>query len=139
MQNFTPWSGLIGGLLIGLAAAIYLLALGRIAGISGMLENLLRPTRPGFGLALVFLLGLGGGALLAVLLRVGSPVVDLRGGSAVLITAGILVGLGTRLANGCTSGHGVCGLPRLSPRSIAATAIFMAMAALTVFITRHVL
>ena len=140
MQNFTPWAGLAGGLLIGLSAALYLLALGRIAGISGMLESVLRPTRPGFALAAVFLVGLPIGALLAVLLGAGGEArVDLRGSVGLFVVAGLLVGFGTRMANGCTSGHGVCGLPRLSVRSFVATGVFMATAALTVFVVRHVL
>jgi uncharacterized protein len=140
MQNFTPLAGLIGGGLIGLAAALYLLATGRLAGISGMLENLLQPGRPGFGLALVFLIGLPVGALVAIVL-VPSVLQPVRtvGGPFWLMAAGLLVGFGTRLAKGCTSGHGVCGLPRLSMRSFAATGIFMAAAAATVFVTRHLL
>jgi uncharacterized protein len=140
MQNFTPWTGLIGGLLIGLSAAIYRLALKRTAGISGMLESALRPTRPGAALAVLFLIGLPLGAAAGWLLGGGKidPRVELYGGAPLLITAGVLVGLGTRLANGCTSGHGVCGLPRLSSRSIVATGVFMAVAMATVFVTRHV-
>jgi uncharacterized protein len=141
MQNFAPLAGLTGGILIGLASALYLLANGRIAGISGMLEALMRPTRPGFGLAATFLLGLPFGALLTALLVPENLVqpVDIRGGLGLLIAAGVLVGFGTRLANGCTSGHGVCGLPRLSMRSMTATGLFMAAAMVTVFVQRHVL
>jgi uncharacterized protein len=140
MHNFTPLAGLAGGALIGLAAALYWLAAGRTAGISGMIESVLRPTQPGFVAALVFLVGLPIGAVAAVLLvpTVMQPV-DIRGSAIWLIAAGLLVGFGTRLANGCTSGHGVCGLPRFSMRSWAATGIFMAAAAITVFITRHVI
>jgi uncharacterized protein len=140
MANFSPMAGLIGGLLIGLGSALYLLANGRLAGISGMLESLLRPTRSGFGLAATFLFGLMAGAMLAViiapqvLLPTRLPSVNLP----LIIGAGVLVGFGTRMANGCTSGHGVCGLPRLSVRSIAATGIFMATAMVTVFFARHV-
>jgi uncharacterized protein len=140
MQNFAPLAGLAGGVLIGLASALYLLAMGRIAGISGMLESVLRPTRAGFGLAAIFLLGLPVGALLVAMFgpqQVMQPVL-IRGGIAVMIAAGLLVGFGTRLANGCTSGHGVCGLPRLSVRSIAATIIFMVAAMVTVYLRRHV-
>jgi uncharacterized protein len=137
MQNFTPWAGLIGGALIGLAAALLLLATGRLAGISGMLESVLRPQRAGAAMALAFLIGLPIGAL-AVWPKMLTPV-EIAGAGPVLIAAGLLVGFGTRLANGCTSGHGVCGLPRFSIRSVAATGIFMATAMLTVFVTRHVL
>ncbi len=139
MQNFTPLTGLAGGALIGLAAGLYLLAVGRTAGISGMIESVLRPTQPGFGVAAVFLVGLPIGALMAVVLvpSVMQPV-DIRGSAFWLVAAGLLVGFGTRLAKGCTSGHGVCGLPRFSVRSWVATGVFMAAAAVTVFITRHV-
>jgi uncharacterized membrane protein YedE/YeeE len=137
MQNFTPLAGLIGGALIGLASAILLLATGRLAGISGMLEGVLRPQRAGAGLALAFLIGLPIGAI-AIWPKMLTPV-EISGTGPLLIAAGMLVGFGTRIANGCTSGHGVCGLPRFSVRSIAATGIFMATAMLTVFVTRHVL
>jgi uncharacterized membrane protein YedE/YeeE len=141
MQTFTPWTGLIGGVLIGLSAAVTRIALGRTAGISGLIESTLRPTRPGAALAALFLLGLPLGAAAAWLLGGGfvEPRVQIGGGAPLLIVAGVLVGLGTRLANGCTSGHGVCGLPRLSMRSIVATGVFMTVAMVTVFVTRHVL
>lgn len=140
MQNFAPWAGLSGGILIGIASAVYLLATGRLAGISGMLESALKPTRPGFQSALIFLLGLPiGGLLVAGTLPSLSLPVDLRGSAGWLIAAGLLIGFGTRLANGCTSGHGVCGLPRWSKRSWVATGIFMAAAMLTVFVTRHLI
>ncbi|MBV1696075.1 MAG: YeeE/YedE family protein [Hyphomicrobiales bacterium] len=140
MTTFTPLAGLIGGLMIGLAAAAYLLLLGRIAGISGMLETMLRPGTGGSGVALAFIVGLplGAGAMALLMPGTLSPL-DIRGGIGVLVVAGLLVGFGTRLANGCTSGHGVCGLPRLSMRSFAATGIFMAAAAATVFVARHVI
>ncbi len=137
MQNFTPLAGLLGGALIGLAGAVLFLGAGRLAGISGMLESVLRPHCAGAGLALAFLVGMPIGAL-AVWPQIGTPV-QIAATAPVLAVAGLLVGFGTRLANGCTSGHGVCGLPRLSIRSIAATGIFMATAMATVFITRHVL
>jgi uncharacterized protein len=141
MQTFTPLAGLIGGLLIGLGAGLYLLAVGRMAGISGMLESVLRPTRPGAWLAAMFLVGLmlGGLATAWLVPSALQPVRLSTSNASVLIAAGLLVGLGTRMANGCTSGHGVCGLPRLSVRSIAATAIFMAVAMATVFVVRHVI
>lgn len=140
MSDFTPLNGLIGGVLIGLASGIYLLATGRIAGISGMLESLLRPTTPAFPAATIFLLGtlIGAIAVAAFVPSVLLPV-DIRGSGAMLLVSGLLVGFGTRMANGCTSGHGVCGLPRFSVRSIVATGTFMAAAMATVFVARHVL
>jgi uncharacterized protein len=135
MQNFSPLAGLIGGAMIGLAAAILWLATGRLAGISGMLESVLRPQRAGAGLALAFLVGLPIGAIV-IWPQILTPV-QVSTSAPLLIAAGLLVGFGTRLANGCTSGHGVCGLPRLPMRSIAATGIFMGTAMLTVFVVRH--
>ena len=140
MQTFTPLAGLVGGALIGVAAGLYLLAAGRLAGLSGMLESILRPQRAGAGIALAFLLGPPLGALVkAFVWPTAMLPVDITSRAPVLIVGGLLVGFGTRLANGCTSGHGVCGLPRFSIRSIAATAIFLATAMATVFIVRHVL
>jgi hypothetical protein len=105
-----------------------------------MLEQLLQPTRPGFGGAALFLVGLAVGAIATALVAPSVLLaVDLRGGVPWLVVAGLLVGFGTRLANGCTSGHGVCGLPRLSLRSMVATGTFMAAAMATVFVIRHVL
>ena len=139
MSNFTPVSALIGGLLIGGSAALLLVLNGRIAGISGILSGLLQPTRSDIGWRLAFLAGL----LLAFPLygAVGGaePDVQIDASAGLLIVAGLLVGLGTRLGAGCTSGHGVCGIGRASPRSIAATAVFMSVAILTVFVMRHVL
>jgi uncharacterized membrane protein YedE/YeeE len=140
MENFAPVAGLVGGVLIGLAAAVYLLALGRIAGVSGMLETLVRPGSNGYGLAVAFLLGMPIGASIVTLALPSTfnpPLV--KGSLPVLVVAGLLVGFGTRLANGCTSGHGVCGLPLFSVRSIVATGVFMAFAAATVFVVRHVI
>jgi uncharacterized membrane protein YedE/YeeE len=140
MDGFTPIAGLLGGILIGLASALYMLAIGRIAGISGMLEGFLRPTTPGFALAAAFLIGMPIGALVTVILfPMALAPVDIRGGALFVAIAGLLVGFGTRLANGCTSGHGVCGLPRLSRRSLIATAVFMVSAMVTVFFVRYVI
>jgi len=138
MDNFTPISALIGGALIGLAAAIYVLALGRVAGISGILGGLARPSVRETPLQIAFLVGLIAGPLLVR--AVGGPVPPLAVDAAlpVVVAGGLLVGFGTRLGGGCTSGHGVCGIARLSPRSLAATALFMAAGAVVVFITRHV-
>lgn len=138
MTEFTPIAGLIGGALIGVASGIYLIGAGRIAGISGMLENLIRPVTPAFSPSAVFLLGMIIGSLAAAFLAPSVLLpVDLRGNAPTLLIAGLLVGFGTRMANGCTSGHGVCGIPRLSVRSIVATCIFMLAAMVTVFVTRH--
>ena len=140
MDGFTPVAGLLGGILIGLASGLYLLATGRIAGISGILETFLRPTTPGFALATVFLIGMPIGALITVILFPATLApVKLAGGAPLMAFAGLLVGVGTRMANGCTSGHGVCGLPRLSRRSMIATAVFILAAIVTVFVTRYIL
>jgi uncharacterized membrane protein YedE/YeeE len=131
-------SAAIGGALIGLSASALLWLNGRIAGISGIAAGLVTP-RPGeVGWRLAFVLGLLAGGLLLLALRPDafSPSPTSLG---VLGAAGLLVGIGTRVANGCTSGHGVCGLARRAPRSLAATAAFMGSGALTVFIVRHVL
>lgn len=136
--HFTPWRSLAGGALIGLAAAILVVANGRIAGISGILGGLLRPARNDWGWRLAFVAGLLAApsvyALIAPL-----PVPRIEAGTAVLVIAGLLVGFGTRLGSGCTSGHGVCGLARMSPRSLAATLGFMAAGFATVFVVRHLL
>ncbi|WP_322981865.1 YeeE/YedE family protein [Pseudomonas sp. C11] len=136
--NFTPWSALAGGALIGLAASIFALANGRIAGISGLLGSLLQRGAEGRGEKAAFLLGL----LLAPLLWglfASMPDIHFQSGSLGLIVAGVLVGIGTRYGAGCTSGHGVCGISRLSPRSLVATLCFMAAGFLTVFVLRHLL
>ena len=133
---FTPWSSLAGGALIGLAAAMLALLNGRIAGISGVLGGLFKPVRGDIGWRVAFVAGLLSAPLLYLLggmeLR---PQID--AGYAALVLAGLLVGVGTRYGSGCTSGHGVCGLSRLSGRSLAATAAFMGAGFITVFVTRH--
>jgi len=136
--HFTPWSALAGGLLIGLAAAALILFNGRIAGISGIAGGLLRPARGDAGWRIAFLIGLVA-APLVYLLGAPLPAVRVEAGTAILVVAGLLVGIGTRYGAGCTSGHGVCGLSRLSPRSLAATAAFMLAGFATVFVTRHLL
>lgn len=135
-SHFTPWSALAGGLLIGTAAAAFVLLNGRIAGISGIVGGLLRPVRGDIGWRLAFVLGLVG-APLAYSLLAPLPAVTVAADDLTLVAAGLLVGLGTRYGAGCTSGHGVCGLSRLSPRSIVATAAFMLAGFATVFATRH--
>ncbi|RVP95078.1 YeeE/YedE family protein [Sinorhizobium meliloti] len=130
---------LTGGLLIGLSAALYLLLNGRIAGISGLAAAAAGLTEDGDSkLGLGFLAGIIAGAWLAAALA-RKPEIVITSSPALLIAAGLIVGYGTRLGSGCTSGHGVCGLARLSPRSLAATAIFMAVAGATVFVTRHLI
>jgi uncharacterized membrane protein YedE/YeeE len=135
---FTPWASLAGGALIGLAAALLMLANGRIAGVSGVLGGLLAPRRGDVGWRLAFVSGLVG-APLVYALAAAWPVPRIDAGSAALIAAGLLVGVGTRVGSGCTSGHGVCGLSRLSPRSLVATLLFMAAGFATVFVVRHLL
>lgn len=135
---FTPWASLAGGVLIGLAAALFVLLNGRIAGISGILGGLLKPVKGDLGWRIAFLLGLvASPAAYAWMAQVPSPHIDASWGALVL--AGLLVGVGTRYGSGCTSGHGVCGLSRLSPRSLVATATFMGAGFATVFVVRHLL
>jgi uncharacterized protein len=135
---FTPWSALAGGVLIGLAAALLVLLNGRIAGISGIVGGLLAPKRGDVGWRLAFVAGL---VLAPVLwLAVAAlPPIRIEAGYPLLIVAGLVVGFSTRYGTGCTSGHGVCGISRLSPRSIVATLIFMTAGFVTVFIVRHLL
>ena len=137
VANFTPVSALIGGMLIGLAATMLLLVNGRIAGISGIAGGLVRPARGEAGWRLLFVLGLviGAGAyglVTSVPIRIDASL-------PVIVLGGLLVGFGTQLGRGCTSGHGVCGIARLSPRSITATVVFMLSAGVTVFLVRHVI
>jgi uncharacterized membrane protein YedE/YeeE len=136
--SFTPWSALAGGALIGLAAAIFALANGRVAGISGLLGSLLQRNAEGRGEKTAFVVGLLLAPLLWGLFR-ALPAVHFEVGGLGLIVAGLLVGIGTRYGSGCTSGHGVCGLSRLSPRSLVATLCFMASGFATVFVLRHLL
>lgn len=129
-----------GGLLIGAAAGLLLILSGRIAGVSGMAARAFRiaDQGPPWLQAVGFLVGLQGGALI-ISLALRAPPITITSSAPLLIGGGLLVGFGTRLGNGCTSGHGVCGLARLSPRSIAATAAFMAAGIATVFVVRHLL
>ncbi|MBS0531041.1 MAG: YeeE/YedE family protein [Proteobacteria bacterium] len=135
MHNFTPVSGFIGGALIGLAAALTMLLTGRVAGISGIFGGLLRSEDRGWRIA--FLAGLIAAPLLAAL--AGHPLLKPAMPASLVVTAigGLLVGIGTCMGGGCTSGHGVCGIARLSSRSLTATAIFMVVAVATVAIMRH--
>ncbi len=139
---FTPLAGLTGGIMIGLASALLLLANGRIAGISGILGRGFfdRAQAPGERpWRLAFLAGLPLGAWLSMLATGDAMGFAITPSPALLVAGGLLVGVGTQLGSGCTSGHGVCGMARGSRRSIVATATFMATAALTVFVARHVL
>lgn len=136
--DFTPWTALGGGVLIGLAAAIFVLFNGRIAGISGIVGGLLRPAPGERGWRIAFLLGLVA-APLVYTLAAPLPAMHIDAGTGTLIAAGLLVGIGTRYGAGCTSGHGVCGLARGSARSLAATLAFMGTGFATVFIVRHLL
>ena len=139
MENFTPLSGAIGGALIGLAAALLLALNGRIAGISGIVGGLLPPRAGDMGWRLLFVAGLALGALV-VRVFTGEPLAASTGSSSfMLVLGGLLVGFGSRLGSGCTSGHGICGLARFSPRSMVAVATFMGSAMITVFVLRHLL
>lgn len=138
MADFTPWSSLLGGLMIGAAASLLLLANGRIAGISGIVGGLLRAERSETAWRALFVAGLLAGGLvlqIAAPAAIGPSVV----GFPLLVVAGLLVGFGTQLGSGCTSGHGVCGIGRLSPRSLVATVTFMLAGAATTFVVRHLL
>ncbi|MBB3176950.1 YeeE/YedE family protein [Variovorax sp. Sphag1AA] len=137
-NHFTPMAALAGGVLIGLAAAMFALLNGRIAGISGILGGLLRPSRGDVAWRAAFVLGLIG-APLVYLLFGALPKPHIDAGYGALVLAGLLVGVGTRYGAGCTSGHGVCGLSRLSPRSLVATLAFMGAGFVTVFVVRHLL
>jgi uncharacterized protein len=139
MANFTPLSAAIGGALIGLSAVLLMLLTGRIAGISGIFGGLLNPDSSDRGWRIAFIAGLILAPLLAGWIGYGMPTPQLPASWSVIVAAGLLVGFGARLGGGCTSGHGICGVARLSVRSITATAIFMLAAIATVAITRHVL
>lgn len=137
LSHFTPWASLAGGLLIGVAAALFILLNGRVLGISGILGGLVRPLPGDGGWRVAFLVGM----LVAPALwgLFAPPVVPrIAAGPALLVLGGLMVGWGTRYGAGCTSGHGVCGLSRLSPRSLVATLVFMATGFVTVFVLRHV-
>ena len=137
-SQFTPWASLSGGILIGIAAAMLVLFNGRVAGISGILGGVLIPRQSDIAWRVAFVAGLLA-APWAYLLFAPAVVPRIDAGFGTLIAAGLLVGLGTRYGSGCTSGHGVCGLSRLSPRSLVATGAFMAAGFATVFIVRHVI
>ena len=135
--SFSPWPALAGGVLIGLAATLLALANGRVAGISGIIGGLLRPSLPDALWRAAFVAGLVVAPIAYVILS-PAPEIIIDAGYPTLIVAGFVVGIGTRYGAGCTSGHGVCGLSRLSPRSLVATLLFMAAGFATVFLTRHI-
>ena len=136
--HFTPWTALAGGVLLGLASALFVLLNGRILGISGIVGGLLRPRAGDMGWRLAFVLGmLVAPGLYWLVVGPTQPRIDANWGMVVI--AGLLVGVGTRYGSGCTSGHGVCGLSRMSPRSLVATLAFMGAGCVTVFLIRHVL
>ena len=139
MEGFTPVLSSTGGVLIGLAAVALLFFNGRIAGISGILAGVLRPKRGDTRWRAVFVAGMLAGALLIAWFHPAAMRVEVDVSDPAVILAGLLVGLGTRIGNGCTSGHGVCGVGRLAPRSIVASAVFVGAAILTTYAVRHVL
>lgn len=137
---FTPWQSLAGGILIGLASVLLMLSLGRIMGATGILAGVLTPAaHPDEGWRAAILAGMVSGPLALMVLTGTMPVVDVAVSIAMLVLGGFLVGIGVTYGSGCTSGHGVCGMARLSRRSIAATLTFMITTGLTVFVIRHVL
>jgi uncharacterized membrane protein YedE/YeeE len=139
MENFTPVSGLVGGLLIGLAVTSLLALNGRIGGVSSIVGGLLAFGGRDLGWRAAFVAGLVLGALAYALAMGAASLVEVKASLPVVVIGGLLVGFGTRLGSGCTSGHGLCGLARFSRRSVVATSVFFGVAILTVFLTRHVL
>ena len=137
-NNFTPWTALAGGALIGISAALFILLNGRIAGITGIIGGLFKPAKGDAAWRLAFTLGLIIAPILWLLFG-KLPAITIDADYDLLIVAGLIVGFGARLGSGCTSGHGVCGISRLSPRSIIATLAFMSTGFLTVFVARHLL
>jgi hypothetical protein len=138
--EFTPFASLIGGALIGAAAVMLMAAKGRIAGVSGIAVRLLPPYADSeLAGRLAFIIGIVAAPMVVLLVTGTAPVPTIETGSALLVVAGLLVGFGAVWGNGCTSGHGVCGLSRLSVRSLVATGVFMATAMATVFLTRHLI
>lgn len=139
MENFTPIASTLGGVLIGLAAAMLMYFNGRVAGISGILSGLFEPLEDTGGWQATFVGGMLFGGLAMWLLEPSAFAVDIQRSAATIAAAGFLVGFGTRLGSGCTSGHGVCGLARFSKRSLVATATFMFFGGVTVYVVDHLL
>lgn len=140
ITQFTPIASLVGGALIGLASVLLMAFTGRIAGVSGIAVRLFPPySDDGFAGRIAFIIGLAAAPIVVLLATGQAPPQTIQAGGILLIVAGLLVGFGSVWGNGCTSGHGVCGLSRLSMRSLVATAIFMIAAGVTVFVIRHFL
>jgi uncharacterized membrane protein YedE/YeeE len=139
MANFTPISAAIGGALIGLAAVLLMVFNGRIAGVTGIMDGLVNPRTDDRLWRVAFIAGLIAAPLATALVGYPVPMPLLPGSTVTIAVAGLLVGLGTRLGSGCTSGHGICGIARLSPRSITATIVFMLAAIVVVALMRHVI
>ena len=140
ITQFTPIASLAGGALIGLASVLLMALTGRIAGVSGIAVRLFPPySDGGFAGRIAFIMGLVAAPVLVMLATGQAPPQTIQAGGILLIVAGLLVGFGSVWGNGCTSGHGVCGLSRLSMRSLVATAVFMTTASVTVYVTRHLL
>jgi uncharacterized protein len=137
LENFAPWSALAGGALLGLSAMILMLGLGRVAGIAGIVGGL-RTDHQELPWRGAFIVGLVLGPMLCIAWSAAPLEITVNGDLPMIVSGGLLVGFGTRLGSGCTSGHGVCGIARLSLRSLVATAVFMLAAGVVVFITRHV-
>ncbi len=137
--SFTPIPSLLGGMILGVAAALYVLLHGRILGISGIVSGLLHPKAGDWSWRLAFALGLLSSSFLAALIFGIFPVIEVEANWLTVIVAGLLVGFGVQYGSGCTSGHGICGLSRLSPRSLVATLSFMTAGFLVVFIIRHLI
>lgn len=138
MTEFTPLSALSGGALIGSAAVLLLLLTGRIAGISGIVAAILPPVKSRAGWQVAFLAGLLLAPMVYVAVEGAIPAIDITSNISRLVVAGLLVGVGSRLGSGCTSGHGVCGIGRGSVRSLVATLVFTTAAVVTVYLTRHI-
>ena len=138
MANFTPASAAIGGALIGLSAALLMLFTGRIAGVSGIFDGLINPQTSDRAWRAAFVAGLIAAPATAMFVGYAVPMPQMPASYVTIVVGGLLVGLGARLGSGCTSGHGICGLARLSPRSIAATGVFMVTAIVVVTLTHHV-
>lgn len=138
MENFTPWSSLAGGVLIGLAASMMILMNGRIAGISGIVGSISSAHRADIPWRVAFMAGLVYSPFLYGMLG-NAPQFNLDASNLQIVIAGLLVGLGSRFGSGCTSGHGVCGIARLSVRSIVATVVFISAGVVTVFVTHHLI
>jgi uncharacterized membrane protein YedE/YeeE len=138
MTNFTPVSAAIGGLLIGLSAVLLMLSTGRIAGISAIFDGLINPQTSDRAWRAAFVAGLIAAPVTAMLFGYTVPMPQMPSSYITIVVGGLLVGFGARLGSGCTSGHGICGIARLSPRSIAATSVFTVAAIVVVALSRHV-